>query len=315
MRAGSHLASIALLAAFGISLAGCTDSTEPAATSPSRSPTFGDSATGEPSTDVDPPSPVGQEGSDSSLTESEAQAALDEALAAVDKEGSIGFTSRGENVIDGEVTKIAGSGAWTRKPLAWTTTTTMPRPKVIIGSVAVDVVIIDQIYVESTPRGPYVRTTFPDLKKAKYADWFASWTTLPAYGVGDGVTKKDITTPPDLRLLVQTDVSAGSVVGDTVAVSGTIASSSALELLDLTDHLGGLGFANRFEDSTTGVLVTIGADGLPQTLEFAGTNISLPGVGLPDYVAEELAGARYLVEYGEADLDGPIKAPVKSSTP
>ena len=35
------------------------------------------------------------------------------------------------------------------------------------------------------------------------------------------------------------------------------------------------------------------------------------GVGLPDYVAQELAGARYLVEYGDAELEGPIKAPAK----
>jgi hypothetical protein len=295
-----------------IAIAGCTNSTEPAATSPTSSPTSGDSAAGEPSQDVDPSSSVGQGGSDSALTEAEAQAALDEALAAVDREGSIGFTSRGENVINDQVTTISGSGAWTRKPLAWTTTTTIDRPKVIINSVSVDVGIIDQIYVESTPSGPYVRITNPDLKKAGLVD--PTWMKgIPAYGVGDGVTKKDITTPPDLRMLFQTEASAGSALADTLTITGTIPSSSALDVLDLTGHLGGLGFANRFDDSTTRVLLTIGADGLPQTLEFAGTNISLPGVGLPDYVAEELAVARYFVEYGEANLDGPIKAPAKAA--
>ena len=166
----------------------------------------------------------------------------------------------------------------------------------------------------SRPRGPLRAHDLPRLAQDNSA-CSAVDRACPAYGVGDGVTKKDITTPPDLRMLLQTDASAGSVLGDTLTISGTLPTSSALAVLDLTDHLGGLGFANRFEDSTTRVLVTIGADGLPQTLEFAGTNISLPGVGLPDYVAQELAGARYFVEYGDAKLDGPIKAPAKALGP
>jgi hypothetical protein len=143
---------------------------------------------------------------------------------------------------------------------------------------------------------------------------WALWRPSPDFPLPDGATQADIGTPRDLRILDQTTATAGTTLGNTVTVSGTIPSSTALDVLDLTSHLGGLGFANRFADSTTRVLVTIGADGLPQTLEFAGTNISLPGVGLPDYVAEELAGARYFVEYGDAKLDGPIKAPPKALT-
>jgi hypothetical protein len=213
-------------------------------------------------------------------------------------------------VIDDKITKISGSGAWTRQPLAWTTTTTIDRPKVIINSASVDVEIIDQIYLGSTPRGVYVRSAFPDLQRPAVQRW-ALWRPSPDFPLPDGATQADIGTPRDLRFLHQINATAVSALGDTVTVSGTIPSSTALNALDLTDHLGGLGFANRFEDSTTRVLVTIGADGLPQTLEFAGTNISLPGVGLPDYVAEELTGARYFVEYGDADLNGPIKAPAK----
>jgi len=284
-----RMAGLLLLTA--IAIAGCTDSTEPAATSPTSSP-----SSAEP------------DGGDSSLTQVEAQAALGDALAAIDTQGSIGFSSRGENVINDEVTKISGSGAWTRRPVAWTTTTTFDRPKVIINSVSVDVEIIDQIYLGSTPAGPYVNITYPDLPKR----WQPiPWIQVPGYGVREGVTREDIRTPLDLRMLLQTEASTGSALGDTLTISGTIPTSSALDVLDLTSHLGGLGFANRFEDSTTRVLVTIGADGLPQTLEFAGTNISLPGVGLPDYVAEELAGARYFVEYGDAKLKGPIKVPAK----
>ncbi len=155
-----------------------------------------------------------------------------------------------------------------------------------------------------------MRTTYPDLQKRSQP---IPWMQIPGYGVREGVTSEDIRTPLDLRMLLQTEASAGSALGDTITISGTIPTSSALNTLDLTSHLGDLGFANRFEDSTTRVLVTIGADGLPQTLEFAGTNISLAGVGLPDYVVEELSQARYFVEYGDANLDGPIKVPAKAA--
>jgi len=301
-----------LLLLTAIAVAGCTDSTQPAATSPTSSPLTGSPTAGSSSGGVDPSASGVPADGNASLTQTEAQSALDDALAAIDQQGSIGFTSQGENVIDDKTTKISSSGAWTKKPLAWTSTTTFDRPKVIINSVSVDVEIIDQIYLGSTPAGPYVKTTYPDLQTKSQV---SPLTQIPGYGVRNGVTKEDIRTPLDLLMLLQTEASAGSVLGDTTTISGTIPTSSALNALDLTDHLGGLGFANRFEDSTTRVLVTIGADGLPQTLEFAGTNISLPGVGLPDYVAEELASARYFVEYGDAKLDGPIKVPAKALTP
>ncbi|MCZ3388657.1 MAG: hypothetical protein LH645_05935 [Actinomycetia bacterium] len=313
MLTGSRLAAVALLATFAISMAGCTNSKESSESAPASSSPSGAVTTSRPSDDVDP-TPSGEPtGGAAALTQAVAQAALDDALAAVDNEGSISFTSQGENVIDDDVTKISGSGAWTRKPLAWATTTTIDRPKSAVATGNGVDQTTELIYVESTPTGPYVRTTFAAVKKIGFTGsngrW---WMRVPGYGVGDGVTWKDISTPLDLRMLVQTDASAGSAIGDTLTISGTIPSSSALVALDLTDHLGGLGFANRFEDSSTRVLVTIGADGLPQTLQFTGTNISLPGVGLPEYVAKELAGARYLVEYGDANLKGPIKAPDQS---
>ncbi len=296
-----------LLLLTAIAVAGCTDSTDPAATSPTSSPLSGSPTAGSSSGGVDPSSSGDTGGGDASLSQDEAQAALDDAIAAIDKEGSIGFESQGENVIDDKITKITRSGAWTKKPLVWTTTTTFDRPKGRTIDSPGDQTI-ELIYVGSTPEGPYVNTSYLNLPGSSQ---LPPWVLVPGYGVREGVTKKDLRTPPDLRMLLQTEASTGSALGDTLTISGTIQTSSALDVLDLTSHLGGLGFANRFEDSTTRVLVTIGADGLPQTLEFAGTNISLPGVGLPDYVAEELAGARYFVEYGDAELHGPIKVPAK----
>lgn len=89
-------------------------------------------------------------------------------------------------------------------------------------------------------------------------------------------------------MLTLTDASAAVEVGDTLAITGTIPTSWELGALDLTQHMGELGFLNRFEGTSTRVLVTVGADGLPQTLEFAGTGIGRPEVDLPDYVIEEL---------------------------
>ncbi len=287
---------------IAIAASGCTDSAEP--------------AVGESSENVDPSSSGEPVGGGTALTQAEAQAALADAIAEIDKHGSIGFTSQGENVIDDKITKITSSGAWTKNPLAWTTTTRYDRPKGLTFDFSL-AKTTELIYVESTPRGVYVRRAFPDPQghlPATVQRW-ALWRPSPDFPLPDGATQADIGTPRDLRILDQTTATAGTTLGNTVTVSGTIPSSTALDVLDLTSHLGGLGFANRFADSTTRVLVTIGADGLPQTLEFAGTNISLPGVGLPDYVAEELAGARYLVEYGDAKLKGPIKVPVKAFTP
>lgn len=301
---------------IAIAASGCTDSTEPAGTSPTSNPLSAEPTAGESSVSVGPSSSSETDGRGTALTQAEAQAALDDALAAVDKEGSIGFTSRGQNVIDHGVTTISSSGAWTRTPLAWTTTITYDRPKSTQADPLQYYKSVELIYVNSAARSPYVRLTFAP---AEISPWLPlsgyAGALLPVYAAGGGTSKKDVTTPPAFRLLTRTEASAGSSLGDTLTISGTIPSSTALDVLELTDHLGGLGFANRFEDSTTRVLVTIGADGLPQTLEFAGTNISLPGVGLPDYVAEELAGARYFVEYGDAKLKAPIKVPVKAFTP
>lgn len=304
-----HRSWTVLLTAFALTfgVAACTESTGPVATSPTSSSSSGGPTAGESPGPVDPASSGNPDGGDTSLTQAEAKAALDEAIAAIDKQGSIGFTSRGENVINDEVTKISGSGAWTKNPLAWSTTTTYDRPDGRNVLTSPDQTT-ELIYVESTPEGPYVKDTYPDLPPRWQTD---VWILIPGYGVREGVTKKDVSTPPDVRMLVETDASAGSVLGvsDTITISGTFPTPWALDALDLTEHVSDLGLANRFEDSTTRVLVIIGADGLPQTLQFTGTGIGRPEEGLPDYVVEELAGARYLVEYGDAKLDGPIKAP------
>lgn len=294
--------TIALLLATA-AVAGCTGSTDPSATSPTSSAVSGGPSDGSSSRGADPST-----SGEAPLSTTQAQTALDDAIAAIDDEGSIGFTSQGENVIDGEVNKISGSGAWTKNPLAWTTTTTYDGPA---GSAVYPFgdETIEVIYQESTPRGAYVRIGLADGQSG-VERWYL-WRSNSGAPPPDGVTKANISTPRDLRILNQITATAASTLGDTLTVNGTIPSSSALNALDLTQHLGGLGFATNLEDGTAGVLVTIGADGLPQTLEFAGPNISLPGVGLPDYVAEELAGARYLVEYGDADLDRRIRAPAQ----
>lgn len=255
-------------------------------------------------TKVSAPDPSTEQTSDTNanaLTPVAARLALDDALDAFAAQESVRFTSRAENVIDDDVTKITGSGVWTSNPLAWKSTITYDSPR-SAQDLSSGERKMDLIYLGSRPLSVYSRATYQGLPPF-------GWGVMPGLGVREGVTRADLTTPPSMTMLRLTEASAAVEVGDTLAISGSIPTSWALSALDLDGHLGDLGFLNRFDESTTRVLVTVGPAGLPQTLEFTGTNIGSAEADLPDYVAAELGGARYFAEYGTATLDGPIKAP------
>jgi hypothetical protein len=300
-----HRGMASLLIAAGLTLvASCTGS--PEASAPAS-----DASTSEPSTSPSSsvgsgnPSTVGNPTTDPSAAE--AQTILDDAVAAMLRQDSVGFTSDAQNVIYGDVTRTTATGVWTRKPLAWRATTKydgLIAGTTLIGGDAT----VDWIYVSSQPRRVWYRFT-PKGEKP------GIWLAPPGYGVRPGVSRDALTTPPAIYLVRRAKATAASFNGDTVAIAGTIPTPAALFELGLQGHMNDLGYAERLSKSRTRVLVTIGADGLPANLEFTGGGIQVADLDLPDYVVEEFAGARYLAEYGKANLKGPIKAPTLSPTP
>lgn len=285
-------------------LAGCTDgtnatgATEPTGAVPSQtSPSTSVSGTAvDPSVSGTP----SDKSSDSSTTD--AQLIMDQALDALFSQDSVGFTSDSTATMNGETTSVSSAGAWTRKPLAWTTTMVIDRPQSPSPTWFDGDMTLELVYVQSTPRLVYSRYT-PKGRKP----W--DWVPPPGYAVGPDITRKDVTTPPEVRILTQVTASGATASGQGVVISGTVPTQSALDQFSLTDHVNGLGFGQRLSKSATRVLVTIGADGLPASLEVSGAGIGVAGLDLPDYLLEDFATARLLTEYGDADLRRPIKKP------
>ncbi|HUV48313.1 MAG TPA: hypothetical protein VMX11_04995 [Actinomycetes bacterium] len=294
-----------LLIAAGLTLvASCTGS--PEAPAPAS-----DASTSEPSASasVSPGSGSPSASSDPSTDPSAAdtQAILDVAVAAMLRQDSVGFTSDAQNNIYGDATRTTATGVWTRKPLAWRTTTKydgLIAGTMLIGGDAT----VDWIYVSSQPRRVSYRFT-PKGEKP------GTWTRPPTFSAQPVVSRVALTTPPAIDLVRRVEATGASLNGDTVAIAGTIPTPAALFELGLQGHMNDLGYAERLSKSRTRVLVTIGADGLPANLEFAGDGIQVADLDLPDFVLEEFAGGRYLAEYGKADLKGPIRAPKLYSAP
>jgi hypothetical protein len=287
-----------LLIAGGLTLVEAASPTpEP---SPSRTSTSTSASPGSGS-----PSTSSNRSTDPSVAE--AQTILDDAVTAMLRQNSVGFTSDAQNVIYGDATRTTATGVWTRKPLAWRATTKyngLIAGTSLIGGDAT----VDWIYVSSQPRRVWYRYT-PKGEKP------GTWIAPPGYGVRPGVSRDALTTPPAIDLVRQTKATAASFNGDTVAIAGTVPTPAALFELGLQGHMNDLGYTEHLSKSRTRVLLTIGADGLPANLTFAGDRIQVADLDLPDYVLEEFAGARYVAEYGKATLKGPIKAPKSSPTP
>lgn len=227
---------------------------------------------------------------------------MDQATDAMFRQDSIGFTASSTTAIDGEITTIEQKGAWTNKPRAWKTTSKIDRPESPSITLLDGDATTELVYVQATPRLVYVRFTPKGGEPS-------SWVPPPSYGVSIGVSQQDLTFPAALRLLSRVDASSATASGDAVVISGLVPTTWALDELSLTSRISDLGFTGRLTESTTRVLVTIGADGLPTSLEFSGAGIGVAGLELPDYLLDEFARARFFAEYGEADLKGPIKKP------
>ncbi|MGB2838821.1 MAG: hypothetical protein WBC76_03240, partial [Actinomycetes bacterium] len=110
-----------LLIAAGLTLvASCTGS--PGASAPASEASASE-LSASPSSSVGSGSPSASSDPSTDPSAADAQALLDDAVAAMLRQDSVGFTSDAQNVIYGDVTRTTATGVWTRKPLAWRTTT------------------------------------------------------------------------------------------------------------------------------------------------------------------------------------------------
>ncbi|MEO8107793.1 MAG: hypothetical protein ABI720_10800 [Actinomycetes bacterium] len=300
-----------LLVATCIALAsGCTSSpqapdatdrtTSGSSASATATTTTTSDSSGAPSTPVDP------------------QEVLDEAVATMLRQDSVGFTGKSVNVIKGNATQVTTKGAWTRNPLAWKTTTTLDPEKPNQATLYNGAMTVRQVHVGSKRRSVLTQLTFPRsvLKQLNYQGPNPfPWSDYPGYTRRPDESVADLATPPSIRVLTQITARDTSSTGNTVAVVGTIRTYEALSELGLYEHMGELGYSTSFADSTTRVLVTIGAAGTPTSLEFSGSAVDLAGIDVADYVVDEIATASYLAEYGAAQLKGPITAPDPQTVP
>lgn len=248
----------------------------------------------------------------------DAQALLDESLKTMFQLDSIGLSSDTVGFINGEPTSTKTTGAWTRRPLAWKTSSFVDRPKQPIdtlpdGTPANGTLLgadtwTDVVYVQETPEMVYYRFTFEGLKPS-------AWVSAPGFGVRPGVSRQDLTAPPAIRLLTRITPTAITASGQNTVIAGNVPTRWALDELSLTDQVADLGFTERLSQSTTRVLVTIGDEGFPVRLEFSGAGIAVAGLDLPAYLLADFATARSVTTYGEANLKEPIEKPTTGPTP
>lgn len=302
---GNRRTATACVVVAVLLVSGCTGFSESAAPS---DPSSAGSPVSAPSgsTAGNPSASTTLQGESAEVSEEEAQVLLDQAVDAMLQQDSGGYASDTVSVIDGESTSVDEVGAWTRKPLAWSIRAAYDRPKLPHSTWLDGDVTMDVIYLQSSPRRVYYRSEYQDMEPIPWVLLLASevrqWRSHPRLG-------QDLTTPGGVGLLTEVEATAATTSGQSVAIAGTIPTPQALEALLLTLRVGDLGFTARLAESTTRVLVTIGADGLPASLEFTGAGIGVTGLELPDYLLEEFARARFFAEYGETDRKGPIKEP------
>jgi len=262
-----------LLAGFLLlTMAACTDSSEPEAqpTSPASS---SEQAEGQsPGTDVTP-TDSGDPADGDELTADEAQALIDDTIATLRAEAAVQIRSRTRNrSVFGGITWNA-SAKWATGQDAWTSIARSKLPlehgKTVDG---------------------YKREIFVDGRR------FVDWSPRNSGSEWLDITKfsrqtSDARTSQLSELEAMTATSARTV-GKWTTVIGTVPNEVALSSFGLADSSQSMGVSERMNEGETRVFVQLSARA-PVVLSMRGIDTSTPGAELPPTFLKDLRAAFY----------------------
>lgn len=279
----------ALIAASLVTLAACTDSTEPVS-QPTPSASTTDQSGGGESTDPGA-TPTDSSGAGTEISVDDAQALLDDTIAALNDHAAVRITSRSRTPDDTTRRTSSTTTTWATRQDAWMSRIhyVVHHPDMVYSGDAHVVVVNGRQYIRwVSAHGEFSKTWF-DTTNSVEAEKITWWEQ------------------PLVELEAVT-VTNARTVGKWTTVIGTVPNEVALETFGLTSSTQSMGVADRMNEGETRVFVQL-SDGSTVALSMRGINTTTPGAELPPTYLKDLRGSYYEAKYAPTTIEGRITVP------